>query len=394
MLANDPTNHFVGHFDSFGDLVGNHPELVKAGINIPALQAQGKLRAVITTKNGKSTGVDVFQVNPQWLDQKNADPITVRTPIGLDGEGTPIYQTSVIPAGSVPNSTALQLLGVSGKNELDAQEKAITLKNQTAQSKATVSNLNSEASLRRTQEKNLTSGNAKNEDGTRNPASIPVGLVEGTMDPTQLSKRGTDYNAKLQAANEYSLSKYGKPFDIAQAQSDYKYATNSQNQNTLKMISGMAEPGGAIDIAKGAATALPQLPQATLNKVFNATATEFGSKEATNFHTAMLGLADEYSKVMGGGISSDTGRQQALDILKQSYSKGQINGAFDIMQRDIAARQKALVGSNRYLQKQYQPIAASKAPQAPPAGATHTAPGSDGKQHYTNSQGQDLGVVQ
>ena len=31
--------------------------------------------------------------------------------------------------------------------------------------------------------------------------------------------------------------------------------------------------------------------------------------------------------------------------------------------------------------------------QAPPKGATHIAPGSDGKSHYTNSQGQDLGVA-
>jgi hypothetical protein len=67
----------------------------------------------------------------------------------------------------------------------------------------------------------------------------------------------------------------------------------------------------------------------------------------------MLGLADEYSKIMGGGVSSDTGWQQALDILKASYSKGQLAGAIGIMRQDIAARQKALVGSNRYLQRQY-----------------------------------------
>jgi hypothetical protein len=67
----------------------------------------------------------------------------------------------------------------------------------------------------------------------------------------------------------------------------------------------------------------------------------------------MLGLADEYSKVMGGGVSSDTGRQQGLDLLKNAYSKGQLSGAIGIMQQDIAARKNALVGSNRYLMKQY-----------------------------------------
>jgi hypothetical protein len=246
------------------------------------------------------------------------------------------------------------------------------------------------AELTKRQAQNLASGNAKDENGNWNPASLPVALVEGTMDPTQLSKRSQDYNQKLQSANQYSLERYGKPFDIAAAQSDYKYSTNSTNQNTLKMIAGMTEKGGAIDIAKGAATALPQLPEATLNKVFNLAATEFGSKEATNFHTAMLGLADEYSKVMGGGVSSDTGRQQALDILKASYSKGQIDGAISIMQRDLTARKAALVGSNRYLIKQYG--ASVPPPAGKPAGATMKVPGTDGKLYWSDGK-QNLGAV-
>ena len=43
-------------------------------------------------------------------------------------------------------------------------------------------------------------------------------------------------------------------------------------------------------------------------------------------------------KVMGGGVSSDTGRQQGLDLLKAGYAKGQMSGAIGIMQQDIAAR--------------------------------------------------------
>jgi hypothetical protein len=65
------------------------------------------------------------------------------------------------------------------------------------------------------------------------------------------------------------------------------------------------------------------------------------------------------------------------------------------MRQDIAARQKALVGSNRYLLRQYgMPSAVTMQQQGPPAGATHTAKGSDGRLHYTNAQGQDLGIAQ
>ncbi len=188
------------------------------------------------------------------------------------------------------------------------------------------------------------------------------------MDPSQVPKRGAAYLKIAKEADDYSMQTYGKHFDMAQAQADYDYAKNTQTQNTLKMVQGMTEKGGAIDIAQNAAKNLPQFDTQTFNKIFNAAETQFGSSDATNFHTAMLGLADEYSKVMGGGVSSDTGRDQALSILKAAYSKGQLSGAIDIMRQDIAARQKALIGDNRYLRKQYGSNA--QAGGRPPGGAT------------------------
>ena len=115
----------------------------------------------------------------------------------------------------------------------------------------------------------------------------------------------------------------------------------------------------------------------TANQVFNITKTEFGDNALTDFHTSMLGLADEYSKVMGGGVSSDTGRQQALDILKENYSKGQLAGAIQIMRSDIAARKKAIIGKNRYLLQEYGEDQAAQPQNAPPVNllkeGTHTS---------------------
>jgi hypothetical protein len=211
-------------------------------------------------------------------------------------------------------------------------------------------------------------------------------LVEGTMDPSQLSKRAKNYNGAVISANNYSMTKYGKPFDIAQAQTDYKYANQKSTKDTLNMINGMTEKGGAIDIASQAAAKLPRFDSQLTNKIFNATETQFGSDEATNFHTAMLGLADEYSKVMGGGVSSDAGRQQALDILKNSYSAGQLQGAINIMRQDIAARKRAIVGGNRYLQSEYGEKP-SQQTQTQPAPQTHVF---DSKAWAAANPGKDV----
>jgi hypothetical protein len=194
---------------------------------------------------------------------------------------------------------------------------------------------------------------SRNEDGSWNQASIPVALVEANMDPSQLSKRSADYNQKLQDANAYSLQKYGKPFDIAQATTDYKQANNPQVQNMLKMVGAMSAPNGELAIAVNASKALPQLNSSLLNKVFNITETQFGSDAVTNFHTAMIGFSDLYAKVMGGGVGTDALRQSAMDVLKDGYSHGQIAGSIKVLQQQIEARRDQMIGNNPYLRKQF-----------------------------------------
>jgi hypothetical protein len=202
---------------------------------------------------------------------------------------------------------------------------------------------------------------SRNEDGSWNQASIPVALVEANMDPSQLSKRSADYNQKLQDANAYSLQKYGKPFDIAQATTDYKQANNPQVQNMLKMVGAMSAPNGELAIAVNASKALPQLNSSLANKVFNITETQFGSDAVTNFHTAMIGFSDLFAKVMGGGVGTDALRQSAMDVLKDGYSHGQIAGSIKVLQQQIEARRDQMIGNNPYLRKQFGGSAPARA---------------------------------
>lgn len=240
-----------------------------------------------------------------------------------------------------------------------------------------------------------TATSSRNEDGSWNMTSIPVSLVEGNMDPSQLSKRSADYNQKLQDANAYSLQKYGKPFDIAQATTDYKQANNPQVQSMLKMVGAMSAPNGELAIAVNAAKALPQLNSTIVNKVFNISETQFGSDAVTNFHTAMIGFSDLYAKVMGGGVGTDALRQSAMDVLKDGYSHGQIEGSIKVLQQQIEARKSQMIGNNPYLRKQFGGQAQSQntGGSQPPAGATMKVPGSDGKLHWSDGK-SDLGVVQ
>jgi hypothetical protein len=184
-------------------------------------------------------------------------------------------------------------------------------------------------------------------------SSAAEALRRGTLDPSQLSKRSATYQSILDEADRQEFQETGQHFNVAQAQTDYKYANQPRTKDTLNLINGITEKDGSLDIVKQRAAKLPQLNSSTLNKVFSRTKAEFGDPALTDFQTAMLGFADEYSKVMGGGVSSDTGRQQALDILKQGYSKGQMAGAFQTLQADIDARKRGIIGNNRYLKQEY-----------------------------------------
>jgi len=121
-------------------------------------------------------------------------------------------------------------------------------------------------------------------------AVIAESIRKGRMDPSQLSKRSKDYNAVLAEADRQDMEETGQHFNIAQAQTDYKYANTSRTKDTLNMINGITEAGGAIDIARNAASKLPQMNSKTANKVFSIAKTEFGDNALTNFHTAMLGF--------------------------------------------------------------------------------------------------------
>jgi hypothetical protein len=227
------------------------------------------------------------------------------------------------------------------------------------------------------------------------PNLLAQGLVNGDIAWSQVvSSRKPEFaTAAYKAADQLSMAQTGHHFSATENETNFKQATNPQVQSKLKMIEGMTEKGGSIDIAQNAAAKLPGFNEKTANKVFNAVKGEFGNPAISNFQTAMIGLADEYSQVMGSGAGTDTSRQQALDILHDGYSKGQLAGAIGVMKADITARQKAFIGDNPTL-KQLFPAVGGAQEQSAPAGATGKARAADGNWYYHDAQGNNLGKAQ
>jgi len=225
--------------------------------------------------------------------------------------------------------------------------------------KAETSKANAEAGKAAEETAQLkTAGSAgRKTDGTWDPASLPVSVVEGNMDPSQLSKRSKSYDADLEAANQYSLERYGQPFDIAKASEDYKYANQKSTQDTLRLLhsltGGNDNMGGTLAQLQKQFEALDNTSIPKLNEIGNWIDQNRGKPAITNFGATLLGVSDEMGKILGGGVATDSSRAEAREILDKAFSGEQGRGAIRAVRGALANRQNALTESNRYLTKQF-----------------------------------------
>jgi hypothetical protein len=211
--------------------------------------------------------------------------------------------------------------------------------------------------------------------------SLASQLVEGTLDPSQLSKRGADYSSLLRSANNYSLQKYGKSFDAAQAQQDYKFASSPATQNTLKYLNSLT---GSDNVSGNLGTLLKLSDGITrtrfpgLNDAAGWARMQTGDPQMAQYHTAVTEVADQVAKILQGGGSgtSDAKLQQAADLFRQGYSKDQLTSVATTLRDLLANRKTELIGNNRYLQKQYNvtpaTVGGSKSTSGGSNSATHT----------------------
>jgi hypothetical protein len=204
-------------------------------------------------------------------------------------------------------------------------------------------------------------------------SSIAQQLVDGLMDPSQLSKRGSTYNAILTAAQSYSQQKYGKPFDVAQAQSDYKFATNANTQNTLRYLNSLTGADGK----GGNLAALVQLSDKigrtdfpALNNVEAWAKLQAGSPEIAQYYATITEVSDQVAKILQGGGTgagtSDAKLKQASELFNKSFSAAQIKGVAYSLNTLLGNRKSELIGNNRYLQRQFGSGESVANPSAPP----------------------------
>lgn len=232
------------------------------------------------------------------------------------------------------------------------------------------------------------------QDGDPNAAAKL--LVDGTVAPSQIiSSRKPEFAQKA-----FSAAAQLQPgWDARKAEADFKVASSPAQVAFFGSAKSLTDKGGTLDQLKAAGDDIPGGKIPVFNSIADAIKASTGSGPIAKYASIALGVADDYSKVMGGGQGSDTSRTQALQLISAKQSPEQRAASIEGIRGAVGSQTNSRIGNNAVMQKMYGGSVNVSAPPAkvsgPPPGATHTAMGSDGKLHWTDQTGtKDFGVKQ
>jgi hypothetical protein len=212
------------------------------------------------------------------------------------------------------------------------------------------------------------------------------------------------YNRAKQLNPQFSTADVDRKIKMEDSFTNGKDGQNLQSFGTF-----LEHAGTASDTVNNYRNTGSPLINKPLNWISNHVA---GDPNFQQFTASLEPVRKEFEGfLLGGHALYGDDRKAAETILSDSSSPAQIQAALKQMGHTVKARfneanfryqrtmghplenvlsPEALSGA----QKIGISLGGNSAPSGPPAGATHIAPGSDGRNHYTNNKGEDLGVAQ
>lgn len=175
-------------------------------------------------------------------------------------------------------------------------------------------------------------------------------LVDGTVAPSQLvSSRKPAF-----AQQAFTAAAQMQPgWSATKADADYKVASSPANVAFFGSAKSLTDKGGTLDQLADAAKDIPHDKIPVFNTVADALKASTGSGPIAKYASIALGVADDYSKVMGGGQGSDTSRNQALSLVTAKQSPEQRAASIEGIRGSVGSQLNSRIGNNTVLHKMY-----------------------------------------
>jgi hypothetical protein len=183
------------------------------------------------------------------------------------------------------------------------------------------------------------------------PSAAGKLLADGSLTLSELKSRGTTPQFIVAATNAAQAANPG--FNPQKAEADLGVAKSPANLAFFGSAKSLTDPGGTLDQLKAAAKDIPANQIPVFNTVADAIKASTGSGPIAKYASLALGVADDYSKVMGGGQGSDTSRTQALQLIAAKQSPEQRAGSIEGIRGAVGSQTNSRIGNNSVLQKMY-----------------------------------------
>lgn len=196
------------------------------------------------------------------------------------------------------------------------------------------------------------------------PGAAAQLLVNGDATLSELKSRGAtpDFIARtLFAANKLSGGKY----NAQAADAAYSVAKSPAQVAFFGSAKSLTDKGGTLDQLAAAAKDIPHNQIPVFNTIADIEKAATGSGPVAKYASVLLGVTDDYSKVMGGGTGSDSSRAQAIHLVLLNASPEARAAAIEGIRGAVGSQINSRIGNNPTLKRMYGSADAAAAQAAP-----------------------------
>lgn len=176
-------------------------------------------------------------------------------------------------------------------------------------------------------------------------------LVTGQATLSELKARGStpDFIAK----SLYSAHQEDPNYNAIAAEAQFNVAKSQANTGFFGSAGSLVSKGGTLDQLAEAAKDIPQNQIPVFNTIADAEKAATGSGPVAKYASLLVGVADDYSKVMGGGVGSDSSRAQALHLVPTNASPEARAAAIEGIRGAVSSQMESRIGANPTMQRMY-----------------------------------------
>lgn len=173
-----------------------------------------------------------------------------------------------------------------------------------------------------------------------------------TLDELKARSVTPQFIAQAVTAADNEAQRHGQHYNAPTETAQAAVAKNPGTQQFFGNADSLLTAGGTLDQVIDSARKIPGgIP--VFNTIADVVKAQSGSGPIAAYAAGILGVADDYSKVMTGGVGSDTSRQQVLDRLNAAQSIEQKTAVINQFKQQILSQRNGRVGNNPYLKDMY-----------------------------------------